>query len=135
VVERLALLVGLALAAAAIVLLVRWLVARRTGERVGAALPDGLPIEHPGAPTVVYFYGVGCVACPTQRAALDRLRADREPLNVVPVDAAAQPDLAEWAGVLTVPSTALVDRTGRLREVNHGFRSSEQLADQLALIA
>jgi thiol-disulfide isomerase/thioredoxin len=135
VVERLALLLGLVLAAAVVVLVARWVVARRTRERVGAGLPAGLPIEHAGAPTVVYFYGAGCPGCPAQRSAIDRLRAERAELNVVPVDAAAEPTLAEWAGVLTVPSTALVDRTGRLREVNHGFRSSEQLADQLALIA
>lgn len=134
-VERLALLVGLVLAGAAVVLLVRWLVARRTDARVGAALPAEVPLEHPGAPTVVYFFSAGCATCPTQRVQLDRLRAQRVPLNVVPVDAAAEPGLAAWAGVLTVPSTALVDRDGQLREVNHGFRSSEQLADQLALIA
>ena len=134
-VERLALLVGLVVLAAVVVLVARAVVARRTRERVGAGLPVELPVEHLGAPTVVYFYGAGCPGCPAQRTAIDRLRAERVELNVVPVDAAADPTLAEWAGVLTVPSTALVDRAGRLREVNHGFRSSEQLADQLALIA
>jgi len=34
-----------------------------------------------------------------------------------------------------VPSTALVDRAHRLRLVNHGFRSAEELAKQLAAIA
>ena len=132
--ERLVLLAGLVLAAALAVYVVRHWLAGRAATRAGAALPAELPIEQPGVPTVVYFYGAGCPACPTQRAALDSLK-DRAPLNVVPIDAAADGRLAEWAGVLTVPSTALVDHTGRLQRVNHGFRSADELADQLARIA
>ena len=132
--ERLALLAALVVVAAVAVLVVRRWLAARAAARAGAALPADLPIEHPGAPTLVYFYGAGCPACPTQRAALESLK-DRAPVNVVPIDAAADPSLAEWAGVLTVPSTALVDPTGRLQRVNHGFRSADELADQLKLIA
>jgi hypothetical protein len=134
VAERLALLVGVALVAALIVYVVRRWLAARAAARAGAALPADLPIEHSGAPTVVYFYGAGCPACPTQRAALESLK-ERAPLNVVPIDAAADGRLAEWAGVLTVPSTALVDPAGRLQRVNHGFRSADELADQLTRIA
>jgi thioredoxin-like negative regulator of GroEL len=135
VVERLALLAGLVLAAVIAVYLVRRWVAARAVARAGLALPDDLQLQHPGAPTVVYFYGAGCPTCPTQRAALETLTAERAPLNIVPVDAAADPRLAEWAGVLTVPSTALVDPGGHLQHVNHGFRSAAELADQLTLIA
>lgn len=133
-VERLALLLGLICVSALVVWLVRRWVAARAAARAGAALLPGLALEHPGAPTVVYFYGAGCPACPTQRAAIEALRAERL-LNLVPIDAAADHRLVEWAGVLTVPSTALVDAAGRLQRVNHGFRSRADLAEQLALIA
>jgi thioredoxin-like negative regulator of GroEL len=82
---------------------------------------------------VLYFYGPACAACAQQRSALTSLPSER--LNLVAVDAAGQPDLAAWAGVLTVPSTAIVDPERRLRAVNHGFRPADDLAAQLAAFA
>ena len=61
--ERLALLAALVVVAAAGVYVVRRWLATRAAERAGAALPADLPVEHPGAPTLVYFYGVGCPTC------------------------------------------------------------------------
>ena len=117
-------------AAIAVVLLVaRAVVRRRTAERLGKVLPQGVAVSD-GAPTVLYFYGPACAACATQQRALETLDVD-----VVPVDAAREPELASWAGVLTVPSTAIVDRARRLRAVNHGFKPAPALAEQLAQIA
>ena len=133
--ERLLLVLALAALVVVATLVVRGVVARRTRARLERELPASVPLAEPAAPTVVYFYGVGCPTCPGQRAQLERLAERVAPLNVVPIDAAVDAALAGWAGVLTVPSTAVVDRAHRLRRVNHGFRSADELADQLAAIA
>ncbi|HEV8632855.1 MAG TPA: hypothetical protein VG370_01245 [Chloroflexota bacterium] len=131
--ERLLILLAAALVVALGVLVVRALVVGRTRARLGRTLPEGLRLDRPGVPTVLYFYGPACAACAQQRRALAGLPPER--LNVVAVDAARRPELAAWAGVLTVPSTAIVDPQRRLHAVNHGFRSAADLATQLAAIA
>jgi len=135
VTERLLLVAALVVLVVVATVVVRAAVARRTRARLDRALPASVALAEPGAPTVVYFYGAGCPTCPSQRTQLDRLAERVAPLNLVPVDAAADAALAAWAGVLTVPSTALVDRAHRLRRVNHGFRSADELAEQLAAFA
>jgi hypothetical protein len=132
VLERLLLLLAAALLVAVALVVVRAVVAGRTRTRLGRALPAGLRLDRAGVPTVLYFYGAACAACSQQRRALTGLPPER--LNLVAVDAARQPELAAWAGVLTVPSTAIVDRERRLRAVNHGFRPLDDLAAQLAAI-
>jgi peroxiredoxin len=133
VLDRVLLLVVVALIVAVAVLVVRTVVAGRTRARLGRPLPEALRLVRPGVPTVLYFYGAACAACAQQERALTSLPSER--LNVVAVDAARQTELAEWAGVLTVPSTAIVDPQRRLRTVNHGFRPADDLAAQLASIA
>lgn len=128
--ERLLIVLVVAAVAAIVVLAVRALVAHRTAGRLGAELGLPLPAGSADGPTVLYFYGPGCAACASQRRALDLL-GERRRLNVVPVDAAREPALASWAGVMTVPTTAIVDRRRRLRAVNHGFRPADDLAAQL----
>lgn len=135
--ERALIVLALALAVVVVVLVARAVVARQTAGRLGVALD--LPLADASAPTLLYFYGPGCPTCATQRRAVDHLaaehRASRGPLNVISIDAAEQRDLADWAGVLTVPSTALLDPARRLRAVNHGFQPAHALAVQLEQIA
>jgi len=133
VLERVLIVVVAALVVGLALLVVRSRVAGRTRARLGRPLPEALRLERPGLPTVLYFYGAACAACAQQRRALTSLTTER--LNVVALDAAHQTELAEWAGVLTVPSTAIVDPQGRLRAVNHGFRPADELAAQLAAVA
>ena len=130
--ERALILVAAALVVIVVLLVVRALVAGRTRARLGRPLPEGLRLDRSGVPTLLYFYGAACATCAQQRRALTGLPPER--LNVVAVDAARQPELAEWAGVLTVPSTAIVDPQRRLRAVNHGFRPTADLAAQLAAL-
>ncbi|MEP7104757.1 MAG: thioredoxin family protein [Chloroflexota bacterium] len=81
---------------------------------------------HPdGRPAVVLFTTPSCAECATQRALLDGLR-------VIEVDASAQPQVAARFGVLTAPTTAVLDPDGGVIAVNHGFAGSEKLAAQLA---
>ena len=127
--ERTVVLLAVVVVVAVVLLVARMVVRRRTAERLGRELPADVAVRA-GAPAVIYFYGSACAACETQKRALETLSVD-----VVPVDAAREPELAAWAGVLTIPSTAIVDPARRLRAVNHGFKPARELSEQLAQIA
>lgn len=76
----------------------------------------------PGHPAVLYFTSPDCAPCESvQRPALDRLAEHFDGrLLVLEVDATRQSRLADGWGVLSVPTTFLIDSNGRVRRVNHG---------------
>jgi hypothetical protein len=52
-------------------------------------------------------------------------------LQVIEIDAVAQPDLADHWGVLSVPTTFIIDGYGQVRRVNHGVASADKLHAQI----
>jgi thiol-disulfide isomerase/thioredoxin len=90
----------------------------------------------PGRPAILYFTAPGCGPCETiQRPALLELEAlSNGRVQVIEVDATERPELADAWGVLTVPTTFVIDSRGRARGVNHGIARSGKLAHQLAAI-
>jgi thioredoxin 1 len=93
----------------------------------------GLEDIRPGIPAILYFTTPTCVPCKTiQRPALARLQERMsDSIQVIEVDAAAHPDLADYWGVLSVPTTFIIDARGRPRRVNHGVTSAEKLHRQI----
>lgn len=93
----------------------------------------GLETFRPGTPGVLYFTSPGCLPCQTvQRPALMSLKerlGDR--LQIVEVDVADRPDLADYWGVLSVPTTFVIDRRGEPRCINHGVTAREKILQQL----
>jgi thiol-disulfide isomerase/thioredoxin len=89
--------------------------------------------ELPNKPVIVYFTTPDCVPCKTvQRPALDKVIALLgEKLQVIEIDASERPDLAQSWGVMSVPTTFLLDVRGEARYVNNGVARVEKLMEQL----
>jgi len=88
-----------------------------------------------GLPAIVYFTTPGCVPCKTvQRPAIERMKASYGKwFQVIEVDASTSPDLAQEWGVMSVPTTFVIDANGQPRYVNHGVASAEKLIQQLEI--
>ena len=93
----------------------------------------GTAITTAGKPVILYFTTPGCVPCKTiQKPALGQVQSLLgEHLQIVEVDASQQPDLAQRWGVLSVPTTFVIDSRGQARHVNHGVARAEKLLKQL----
>lgn len=92
-----------------------------------------LELIHPGTPAILYFTTPDCAPCRTvQRPALSRVQSrlgDR--LQVIEVNTCECPELAKEWGVLSVPTTFIIDASGRPRHVNHGVTPAEKLIEQI----
>jgi thioredoxin 1 len=101
-----------------------------------AAQVRGLEGSRPGVPAVLYFTTPDCAVCKAaQRPALQRLQERLgEAVQVIEVDACEQPGVADYWGVLSVPTTFIVDAQGRPRTVNHGLASAEKLQRQVEAV-
>ena len=103
------------------------LLARSHGQLVG------LGVTTPGIPTILHFTTPGCVLCKTiQRPALRALSEHLgDSVQVVEVDAAERPEAADHWGVLSVPTTFIIDAKEKTRFVNHGATRFEKLLQQV----
>ncbi|HSA99515.1 MAG TPA: thioredoxin family protein [Anaerolineales bacterium] len=87
----------------------------------------------PNKPVLVYFTTPDCAPCKTvQRPAIDRVsNLLGEKLEVVEINAYEQPGLAKTWGVLSVPTTFVIDERGEARYVNNGVARAEKLLEQI----
>ena len=87
----------------------------------------------PNKPVLVYFTTPDCAPCKTiQRPAINRVsKVLGEELEVVEIDATQRPDLAKAWGVLSVPTTFVLDTHGEARYVNNGVARAEKLLEQI----
>jgi len=91
----------------------------------------------PNKPVIVYFTTPDCAPCKTvQRPALQKvLSLLGEGVQILEIDATEQPDLAKTWGVLSVPTTFLLDARGEARFVNNGVARAEKLIEQIQSLA
>ena len=87
----------------------------------------------PDKPVLVYFTTPDCAPCKTvQRPAIDRVsNIFGENLQVIEIDATERPDLAKVWGVMSVPTTFVLDAHGAARYVNNGVARAEKLLEQI----
>lgn len=129
--ERVLILLILAVAGVAVYLLFqRWQV-----WRAGRVAPRDplLATLRPGIPVILYFTTPQCAPCRMQqRPALRRLLDDLgDGVQVIEVNALEQPDAADRWGVLSVPTTFVLDGTGRPQDVNYGVAGTDKLKQQI----
>ena len=113
-------------------LLTYWWINQRLLVRAHHNLSTLLPTP-PDKPVIVYFTTPDCAPCKTvQRPAIQKVTTILgENVQVVEIDATERPDLAKTWGVMSVPTTFLLDARGEARFVNNGVTRAEKLIEQL----
>jgi thioredoxin 1 len=88
---------------------------------------------NPNVPAIIYFTTPNCIPCKTQQQpALDKLKTDLgENIQIVQVDATEQPEAADRWGVLSAPTTFVLNSHGQRNAVNHGVADVNKLKSQL----
>jgi thiol-disulfide isomerase/thioredoxin len=106
-----------------------WLAGKASHDPVLATLNSGTP-------AILYFTTPFCEPCRTlQQPALEQLKADYGALiQVVTIDSTIQPDIADRWGVMSVPTTFVLDGNHRPHNVNRGVVSVNTLKRQLSKI-
>lgn len=109
----------------------RWILAR--AQHSGVTSPGQLPEQTRGVPAIVYFTTPDCAACKAvQRPALLKIQQQLgSQVQIIEIDAQSRPDLASRWGVLSVPTTFILDAQGILQHVNHGATRAEKLVQQI----
>ena len=123
---------GLAVLIIATGALAYWSINRRLLMRARSHVPT-LFSTSPNKPVLVYFTTPDCAPCKTvQRPAINSVaKLFGEKLEVVEIDATERPDLAKSWGVLSVPTTFVLDARGHARYVNNGVARAEKLLEQI----
>jgi len=95
---------------------------------------SGLEQVESGRPVLLYFTTPTCAPCETvQRPAIQRLQTLMgDQLQVIEIDATSRPEVAHQWGVLSVPTTFVIDANGQPRHINHGVARFEKLSRQMA---
>jgi thiol-disulfide isomerase/thioredoxin len=110
----------------------RWLATMRFRRSAGQALPATVEDDlTPGGPTVLYFTTPECSQCRfRQSPILDQLKQSLG-VHILAIDAASRPEIADFFGVMTVPSTVLISEQRQPMAINHGLATLDHLQQQL----
>lgn len=89
-----------------------------------------------GNPGLVLFTADYCAPCKMQqRPAIQRLAQELgNTLQVIEVDIEQHPEVAQRWGVMSLPTTFILDGNGEPRDVNHGVTSTDKLKKQLQAV-
>lgn len=109
-----------------------WFYQRVAQQRTPGLLPELGPLR-PGAFVLVYFTTPSCAPCKSvQRPAINKLSEILgESLQVLEIDASQKPEVASRWGVLSVPTTFVIDPLGHVKHVNHGVTRADKLLMQI----
>jgi thioredoxin-like negative regulator of GroEL len=94
-----------------------------------------IPAFRPGKPAIVYFTTPTCAPCKTiQRPAIESIKKMLgEKLQVIEIDASEHTRIAKEWGVISVPTTYVLNADGKPRHVNHGVAPAAKLIRQLEI--
>jgi hypothetical protein len=86
----------------------------------------------PLLPDILYFTGESCTICHVaQRPALRRLETMLSDVAIREIDVARDPSSARRYRVMTLPTTVVLDPSGRTVAVNAGYASETALRNQV----
>lgn len=96
-------------------------------------LPTELGRIRRGPFTIIYFtISTSALGGAMQRQVIDKLQERLgDGLEVLVIDIATQPELANHWGIETIPATVLIDPNGELIRINHGVVRAETLLLQM----
>jgi thioredoxin-related protein len=127
ILERLLIILFLALLSTGAFTAFKQVQMRRVNRRVAPLAAD--------RPTLLYFRSNSCAVCPTQARYLEGVGdGGKRPLHPPHHQRRHQPDLARQYGVMTLPTTILLDTAGQVRDINYGLTPPHKLKQQLALL-
>ena len=131
--ERVVIL-AMGVAAALVVYALWWLWQRR---RLSALQTVTAPIHVPagvagGKPTVLYFTTAECAQCRLQQTPILAQLQNKVDVAVHKLDAIEQEALARVYGIMTVPTTVVLDPQLRPVAINHGVAPLGKLQGQVA---
>ncbi len=114
----------------------RRFVASRRQRALTAAPLASSPQQETGQVRILAFSSDDCRQChQLQEPALQRLLAQRgETVSVEYIDAPTTPELTSHYHVLTVPTTVVLDATGKAHAINYGFANVQRLLEQVDAI-
>lgn len=91
-----------------------------------------------GIATIVYFTTPMCIPCKTQQQpALRKLQTELgdNAIQIIEIDATEDMSAAERWGVLSAPTTFVLDETFQPVHINHGVADVNKLKQQLGIAA
>lgn len=96
------------------------------------AVPATLSSRLAPGPTVLYFTGPHCAQCRLQQSPILNQLVNAVKINLQTVDAVQEGEVASFYGVMTVPTTILLDSSHTPKAINHGLAPLHQLRQQVA---
>lgn len=125
ILERLIWTILLAAVAVAICRTVRWW----QGRRVAQAAVELVSAD----PTLLYFRADSCAVCPTQGRFVEEAVAKlgHRPLTVHTIDAERDAPTAARYGIISLPTTIVLDGRGTVKHINYGLTYAHKLVRQL----
>ena len=110
----------------------RWWQAQRLQTLATAVTPAPLPAEIDGSkPAVLYFTTADCAQCRLQQTPILAQLQNKMDIAVHKLDAIEQETLARFYGIMTVPTTVVLDQRLQPVAVNHGVAPLQKLQAQV----
>ena len=82
--------------------------------------------------SILAFSSDDCRQChQLQTPALQRVIEARNDVSIIEVDAPNSPELTARYHILTVPTTVVLDATGKAHAINYGFANTKRLLEQI----
>ena len=85
-----------------------------------------------GSPSLLYFRSDNCAPCVAQGRHLEILEDKLgDNISIMKVDVDRERELAQEYGVFTLPTTFLLDSSGKVQQINYGLTTATKFIQQM----